>query len=183
MAVKQKLSVAQYLALPEEKPYLEYVCGEVLQKAMPNKDHMQIVNRSGLRVTLYDDAHAGGHCGPEPRVRFATELGDEYRLPDYAYWAPRKPFDDGKEMLPPTLAIEVRSPDESMTDQREKCRYYRRYGVDVAWLFDPRTRTVEVFDAEHDGAAATCALRSPLLPGFELDAAALFTEAMGAVEA
>ena len=183
MAVKQKLSVEQYLALPEEKPNLEYVCGEVLRKAMPNKEHVEVVDGAGYQLRAYRLTQTAAHTGPEPRVRFATERGDEYRLPDYAYWAPGKPFDDGNEMLPPTLAIEVRSPDESMTDQREKCRYYRRYGVDVAWLFDPRTRTVEVFDAEHDGAAATGALRSPLLPGFELDAAALFTEAMGAVEA
>lgn len=173
MAVKEKLTVAQYLALPETKPYLEYVCEEVVRKAMPNTDHFQIVQKVALRVGRHDEQAAGGHCGPEPRIRFATERGLEYRIPDFAYWAPGRPFSDGDDMLPATLAVEVRSPDETMAEQREKCRYYRRYGVQVCWLFDPPTRTVEVFEGGVDG-EVRAVLESAFVPGLRIVAATLF---------
>ncbi|MFN0094530.1 MAG: Uma2 family endonuclease, partial [Dehalococcoidia bacterium] len=151
LTTQRKVTEAEYLALPETKPYLEFVFGEVRQKAMPNTDHVEIVDAVAAMARAYRQAQRGSHAGPEPRVRFETERGREYRLPDYAYWAPGRPFLDAGEMMPPTLAVEVRSPDETMTAQREKCRYYRRYGVAVCWLFDPASRTVEVFEEGRDG--------------------------------
>ena len=93
-----------------------------------------------------------------------------------AYWAPGKPQGDGYRMLPPTLAVEVRSPDETMAEQRAKCRFYRHHGVEVAWLIDPEARTVEVFDADRDGEtlSADAALESSYLPGFSLPLEKLF---------
>lgn len=37
----------QYLALPEEKPYLEYIDGMVLQKPMPNEQHARVALEVG----------------------------------------------------------------------------------------------------------------------------------------
>lgn len=169
MAVGLRMTVEQYLALPEEKPYREYVYGEVVRKARPNEDHVilagEIIVRLGpLRLDI------GGVLGPEPRIRFDTERRPEFCLPDVGYWRPEKPRRDGPHLLPPTLAVEVRSPGEPMDEQREKCRHYRRYGVDVCWLIDPEARTVEVFEGNRDGEtlAEDAALESSLLPGFRL---------------
>ena len=164
------MTEADYLALPEEKPYLEYVDGVVLQKPMPNLDHAQITGELVLELGLYKRA-AGGYVGVESRIRF-TE-GSNYRLPDASYWAPgSRPENDSA----PTLAIEVRSPGQTLGELREKCRFFRRNGVAVAWLADPATRTVEVFEGDRDGESvdASSTLTSPSLPGFELDLAALF---------
>ena len=170
-----RISVQEYLALPEEKPYREYVYGEVVAKAMPNEDHIGLAGELIVRLAPLRDV-PGGLLGPEPRVRFDTERGPEYRLPDVAYWRAGKPRRDGKELLPPTLAIELRSPEETMAEQRAKCRYYRRYGVDIAWLFDPATRTAEVFEGGRDGErlGTEGVLSSPLLPGLQLAVAGLF---------
>jgi len=175
MAVGLRMTVEQYLALPEEKPYREYVCGEVVPKAMPNLEHGELVQAIAeamipVRKTL------GGRGGPEVRIRFDTERGPEYRLPDYAYWRTGRPIQEGRDQLPPTLAVEVRSPEEPMADQREKCRYYRRYGVDVCWLVDPESRTVEVFEGDRDGERLTVddVLESAALPGFRLKLHDLF---------
>jgi len=46
----------QYLALPQEKPYLEYVDGMVLQKLMPTFDHGALVIRLA-RATSNVRAH------------------------------------------------------------------------------------------------------------------------------
>jgi Uma2 family endonuclease len=166
----QAMSVAQYLALPEEKPYLEYVDGVVTQKAMPTRKHSILTRLLNYYLTLYIDSH-GGNGGPELRTKLAI---GRFRLPDTAYWAPDKPFEDGRNALPPTLAIEIRSPGEPMADQRAKCRMYREHGVDVCWLFDPEARTVERFEDDADGETMPDVLESPYLPGFSLGLAQLW---------
>ncbi len=169
-------TVASYLALREgEKPYREFVFGEIREKAMPNQPHADSVQVFAEAFGRYRQT-AGGRSGPEGRVRFATIRGEEFRLPDYAYWAPGKPRSDGQYLLPPTLAVEVRSPDESMNHQRDKCRYYREHGIDVCWLVDPKFRVVEVFEGARDAEPVerTGMLRSVHLPGFELALADLW---------
>ncbi|OAI44487.1 hypothetical protein AYO38_02160 [bacterium SCGC AG-212-C10] len=167
----QRMSVEQYLALPEEKPYLEYVDGVVIQKAMPNKKHMILAGELIFEFVLYSREH-GGTCGPEGRTRLATE---RFRLPDVAYWALAKPLEDGKLLLPPTLAVEIRSPDETRRHQRDKCRMYREHGVEVCWLFDPEARTVERFEGDADAEPVTGVLQSSHLPGFSLALAELWS--------
>ncbi|MEP6871296.1 MAG: Uma2 family endonuclease [Anaerolineaceae bacterium] len=161
--------------MPEEPPYSEYVYGEVVWKIAPQKKHVSLVDELSHFLGSYR-RRVGGFSGAEQRVKFETERGLEYRLPDYAYWAPAKPQGPEETLLPPTLAVEVWSPDETMDSQRAKCRYYRRYGVDIAWLIDPQSRTVEVFEGEPDGVvlAADRSLQSVSLPGFALALVELF---------
>jgi Uma2 family endonuclease len=175
MITKTRMTVEAYLALPEEPPYLEYVDGEVIEKAMPDWRHMVLVDEAVFRFHRYRDA-AGGFAGPGPRIEFTAGETPRYRLPDYAYWAPEKPFRGPRFMHPPTLAIEVRSPEESLRDQRAKCRFFREYGVDVAWFIDPDRRLVEVFEGARDGEELQPGevLASPSLPGFRLDPAELW---------
>jgi Uma2 family endonuclease len=160
----------QYLSLPEEKPYLEYVDGVVLQKPMPNAEHGVLVAEVIIELGLYRRSY-GGSLGPERRVR----LGDagNYRLPDASYWAPGRPHGDDSI---PTLAVEVRSPGQAMVELRQKCRVYRSAGVDLCWLFDPQTRTVEIFEGSRDAdvLGPEERLESPQLPGLSLSPAALF---------
>jgi Uma2 family endonuclease len=94
---------------------------------------------------------------------------------------PTSPIDPTREpgddiLSPPTLAVEVRSKDRSMRGLRDKCRYYRTHGVDVAWLIDPYSRTIEVFEGEADGqrAARDGTLESPSLPGLRVPVADLW---------
>ncbi len=165
----RRMSEAEYLALPEEQPYLEYVEGVVLQKAMPNADHRKLIDELIIEIGLYRRRH-GGDSGPEGRVRLPD--GSGYRLPDTAYWAPGVPSGDDTV---PSLAIEVRSPGQSLPSLREKCRAFRRNGVLVCWLFDPSTRIVEVFDDSHDGEPFSGdTLTSSHMPGFTLDLPNLF---------
>jgi Uma2 family endonuclease len=165
-----RMTEEQYLVLPEEKPYLEYVDGVVLQKPMPNSQHRKLVGRITYLLGGYVESH-GGDFGPEGRV--ALGAAPNYRLPDTAYWAPGRP--SGDDSLP-TLAVEVRSPDQTLDELRTKCRFYRANGVDVCWLADPATRTVEVFEGERDAVRlpADATLESPLLRGFSVPLAKLF---------
>lgn len=152
----------EYLALPEEKPYLEYVDGLVLQKPMPDRLHAQLVMFLDYLIYGYLLVH-GGRGGPERRLRLPD--GSGYRLADTAYWGPGR---DMSETSMPTLAVEVRSEEQTMAELRRKCRAFRANGVDVCWLIDPYARTVEVFDAERDGVrlGPAEALETTAMPDF-----------------
>ncbi len=175
MAARQRMTVEAYLALPEEKPYIEYVDGEAVAKPMPNDDHGELASLLNYYLTAFRIAN-GGHVASEGRVHFATPGRDEFRLPDVAYWAPGRPFRGALAMLPPTLAVEVRSPGDTIAEQRAKCRFYRNQGVEVCWLVDPGTRTVEVFEDGREGVVvgAGGVLGSARLPGLGIDVDALF---------
>jgi len=162
------MSEAEYVALPEEKPYLEYVDGVVLQKPMPDHLHRRLIRFLDYLFELYIRAH-GGDAGPEGRVR----LSSGYRLPDTAYWAPGRP--SGRDSIP-SVVFEVRSEGQSMAELREKCRAFRRNGVECCWLIDPYARTVEVFDESRDGdrLPADAPIETAAMPGFSVSQAELW---------
>ena len=169
----QRMTEEEFLRLDHVKPRLEYIDGRAVQKPVTKRKHVRIAHAIDVALERVVRSQ-GGDAGPEPHIWFAAER--QYRLPDVAYWAPGKPQGDDYRMLAPTLVVEVRSRDETMVEQRAKCRFYRDHGVDVAWLIDPEARAVEVFEDANDGEllSANAALESSYLPGFSLPLAELF---------
>lgn len=164
-----RMSEEEFLGLPEEKPYLEYVSGVVLQKPMPNASHRAIVGELTLLLGLHV-RQFGGAFGPEGRVFLAAS--GSYRLPDTAYWAPGRPSGDDSV---PTLVVEVRSPGQAMAELRAKCRAFREAGADACWIVDPVSRTAELFDASRDGATVGVdgVLETSAVPGLTIALARL----------
>lgn len=164
-----RMTPEQFLALPEQKPYLEYVHGMVLQKPMVNSVHAKLAARLAMKLGIHAEK-SGGHVGVEAR----TAVGPlpNYRLPDVTFWAAGRP--SGDDSLP-TLAVEVRSPSQTMAELREKCRYFRANGIDCCWLIDPDARVAELFEGERDGVPTTGPLTARSLPGFALPLDELFT--------
>lgn len=164
------MSQADYLSLPEEKPYLEYFDGAVRQKPMPNQAHRQIIRFLDYLFHGYVMRH-GGDAGPEGSVRLPD--GSGFLLPDTAYWAPGRFSGDDSV---PSVVVEVRSPEQSLADLRRKCRVFRANGVDVCWLIDPAARTVEIFEGESQAGrtAKSGTLKPAIMPGFSLSLEDLF---------
>lgn len=163
------MSEAEYLALPEDKPYLEYVDGVVFEKPIGDRNRSRLMTFVISRFFEFE-RFQGGESGPEGRVRLPDRTG--YRLPDAAYWAPGR--DSGDDSLP-SVCVEVRSPGQRISALRDKCRAFRRNGVDACWLIDPDARTVEVFDAERDGVTVSGGVvTTAVMPGFELDLGEMF---------
>lgn len=175
MVIGQKLTVAEYLALPAEKPYLEYICGEAVPKPMPDGNHSRLASRLSYHLTNLE-FQQGGTTHVEGRSEFVDPDDPRYLLPDVSYFAPDRQAGP-RMMVPPTLAIEIRSEGQSMRSLRDKCRYYRRHGVDAAWIIDPLSRTAELFDTAHDGTVITedGTLSCPAAPGFALGLRDLLT--------
>ena len=145
----RRLTLEEFLALPEEKPALEYADGEVTQKVSPKARHgmLQFVLASILTRPRVSRAFT------ETRTTFA---GKSY-VPDIiAFTRDRVPEDERGEIpdditIPPDVAVEIRSPGQSLSAQIERCRWYVANGVRVSPPVDPLRRTIHVFrpDGEH----------------------------------
>ena len=160
----------EFVALDDaEETDLEYYDGAAWEKGLVDRNHRILAGEFAYHFGLLRRA-IGGEQGPEGRVRLTT---GRRAKPDAAYWLPGIP--SGNDSIP-TVAVEVRSPDQTMASQRRKCRMYREAGVPVCWLVDPISRTAEVFEAELDGEPlpADGVLRSDVLPGFEISLADLW---------
>ncbi len=159
----------------DELPSYEFVNGEVTQKPMTKNTHFRLADEIGGQLREYR-RRAGGMSGQEPTIDFSQGATRIYRVPDVAYWAPAKEY-GGEIMLPPTLAVEIPSPGQTIRELRAKCRFMRAGGVEVCWLVDPDRRTVEVFDDAQDSRtlSAPAVLESPHMPGFRLPLDELFS--------
>lgn len=170
MPAKLLMTEQEYLAhYADEQPPWEYDNGEVTQKRQMTKRHHTIAAEElSAEFRQYRKA-TGGFAGQTPTTNFSDLHNRRYRIPDFGYWAPGKPQGD-EIFLPPTLAVEIVSPGQSVPQLREKCRFLLSQGVDVCWLIEPEQRWVEVFDAEHDGTRLpeNALLQSPYLPGFSM---------------
>ena len=168
MAIATRITIEEYLAQPFSDE-LEFIHGEVREKPVGNADH-GVLAAFIFRCFLYYVDRFGGQAGIEGRSRFLDPSDPRFMLPDLLLYRRGMRFREGLMLLPPTITAEVRSPDQTMAKQRERCRYYVAHGVEEAWLVDPVRRVFEVFDRERNGAAQTKGIFASLaLPGLTVD--------------
>ena len=173
--VRTRLTLEEFRALPEQKPYLEFWNGEIVQKMAPQRHHFELEGELTSVLRAYA-RESGGRAGPEPSIEFLVQGDTRELIPDVAYWAPGKPV-GGPIMQPPTLAVEIRSAGQSLGSLQGKCQYYVRNGVDEAWIVDPEARTVLVYRAGHAQASTHCepgVIDSRNLPGLRIELRQLF---------
>ena len=175
----RRLTLEEFLKLPEEKPALEYVDGVIVQKVAPQMFHGRMQSKLVERVNLYGEPSRLAMAFTETRSTF----GGRSYVPDVGIYRwdtlPRQP--DGKLMrdsrTPWDVAIEVVSPDQRRADLEDKCRWYVANGVEIALLVDPDREDIIRFGVDGSRVELRGADRIDLdavLPGFALTAAKLF---------
>lgn len=148
-----RLTLDEFLALPETKPGSEYVDGEVVQKRMPNTAHMIVQALLVMVVGQFIQRNRLGICGPEGRCIFGPPGGERAFLPDFLFVAAAHlgGLDlHGPIRRAPDLAVEVLSPDDRMSEVLGKLRFYLTYGVRLVWLIDPQNRTVTMMTSPNE---------------------------------
>src|SRR5919202_1934819 len=175
--VQTDLDLEAFLdADPEEPPYLEYEGdGLVRRKMSPTTDHGAIAahlcglfdhwrRQTGRRLYVY--------------VELRTISGRLARLPDVSVYRARPPENARKHALTVAdLSIEIRSPRESLLQQRAKCRWYLEQGSRAALLLDPEAESAEYFGpaGASDTYVGTRVLPlNDILPGLDLTPQAIF---------
>jgi Uma2 family endonuclease len=175
MATTTRLTLDEFLKLPETEPASEYVCGEVFQKAMPTIVHGVIQMLLSIVVGQFVLSNRLGIAGSEIRCIFGPEGQGRAYVPDWMFIAAhRMPSDDASANGPyygaPDLAVEILSPDDRPRRVLSKVLFYLNHGVRLVWLIDPEDRVVTVYTPE-DRDGRTLATGDTLdgddvLPGF-----------------
>ena len=181
MVVGQKqITLEDFLAMPEEKPELELMDGEVTPKMASVTEH--VVLQLQFRDLVDDFAR------PRRLARAFPELRESYAqastIPDVSVYIwdrlPRSPGGgwNNDVRTPPDLAFEVRSPSQRPTDVLVRCLWYVANGARVSVYADPTDRLVVVFRP----LTAPIVLESigaidldDVIPGFTMDVAELFS--------
>ena len=177
--VGRRMTLEEFLKLPEEKPYLELREGIVTQKVPPQEQHafleaglIDLINTFGRRRKL-------AMAIPELRCY----LGNSYLVPDLAVyrWDRLRRRPDGRVedvyVGPPDIVVEILSRGQRLGDLVDKCRFYVAHGVPIVLLIHPVSEWIRVFRA--DGSDTT--LRgndridlNSVPPGFDLTVRMVF---------
>lgn len=142
-----KLSLAEFLQLPETEPASEYIDGCIYQKPMPKGKH------SAIQTFL---APAIDRVGiPQRIARAFTELrctfGGRSIVPDITVFSwKRIPLDANGEIenefkIPPDWKIEILSPEQSSTRVINNILFCLNQGTELAWFIDPQERIIMTF--------------------------------------
>ena len=177
--IGQQMLLEEFLKLPEFKPALELVDGRVTQKVAPLWLH------GWLQLEL--GALFNRHARPLKLAAAFTETreaaGCDSLVPDVSVYRWRRLPRTATGRLanarpaPPDIAVEIRSPGQSLDELIDKYRRYLDHGTELAVVVDPDDEIVVL--VRPDGGATT--LRgderidlAPVLPGFELIVRGLF---------
>ena len=111
-------------------------------------------------------------------------ISGRVRLPDVAFVSVKdlpggKLPSDPIPTLPPTLAVEVLSETNTKAEIHQKLKEYFESGTKLAWIIDPATRTIAVFEQLSEEPSRVLHQNDVLdgglvLPGFSLDVSRLF---------
>ena len=176
---REGLTLEEFLELPEEKPALEYFEGKVTQKVPPLGEH------AALQVELI--VYLDRIFRPGRVARVFSELRVTWEgaslVPDLSLvrWEriPRTPTGRIATYFrePPDVAVEIRSPGQTVRAMVDRCEWFVAHGVLVALLLDPRGETIRAFrprEPVRTHSAGDQIDLSEIAPGAQLDVREVF---------
>ena len=179
VVTERRMTLEEFLALPERKPALEFEDGLVTQKVSPKARHSALQYAIAEAVNQFARRQRIALALPELRSTFALLS----RVPDVSVYAwERLPRDaDGilidDIFIPPDVVFEVRSPGQRTNALLRRCESFVNRGVRAAVLVDPYRFTVVVVRPDtnplHLAEGETLDL-SDIVPGLTLSLATLF---------
>lgn len=144
---KTKISLEDFLQMPETKPACEYIDGEIIQKPMVKIQHSILQAKLLLAINEQGNPQQLVYAFPELRCVF----GGRVIVPDITVlqWE-RVPTNEVGEVqgeidFYPDWIIEVLSPEQSTTKVIKKILLCLEEGTELGWLIDPEEREIFVF--------------------------------------
>lgn len=143
----RRITLAEFLQLPETKPASEYINGKIIQKPMPQGKHSTI---QGELVTTINTTVKPGKIAlafPELRCTF----GERSIVPDIAVFAwERIPLDEKGNIanafnIYPDWTIEILSSQQKTTQVTRNILHCLNHGTSLGWLIDPEECNVIVY--------------------------------------
>jgi len=181
MAFTRRLTLDEFLALPEEKPALELESdGTVVRKASPQGQHSRLQLAMCERINRFAEPRRLALAFLELRVVF----GRAAYVPDVSVFAwGRIPRTDEGEVAnmfdsPPDIAIDIASPEQRTNSLVRRWLAYVDKDVSIALLVNPADRSVARFERDqiaHVLRDEDAIEFGTVLPGFSLRVADLFS--------
>ena len=176
-----RLTLDEFLAMPETKPYREFVRGQIVEKATVTPPHSALVRELIVELGIY--LRETGEARVDTELRHADAHEERSYLPDVSVTRLSR-FPKGQRERPgevaPDLAIEVLSPTDEAGNVVDKVNFYLRAGVELIWVVDPKREAITVYQR----GAAPAELRAPaildarpVLTNLAIDLSALFDRA------
>jgi Uma2 family endonuclease len=178
--IRETMTLEEFLKLPEDKPYLEYIDGRIEAKVSPQKEHSLLTLRLLERLNRWAEPARLGLALPELRCTFAGRsiipdvvflLKDHIEINERGRPANETPW-------PPDIHVEIISPEQSLKKARAKLTHSTSHGCSLGWLIHPVRETIDVYrpsqSAEERVASDGVLEGEPVLPGFRLPVAEVF---------
>lgn len=145
-----KVSLQEFLQLPETKPASEYINGKIYQKHIPQGEHS---------IIQTDLATAINQIGRPQKLACAfTELrcsfGDGSVVPDITVfeWSRIPRLANGRIAnrfeIAPDWTIEILSPEQSASRVIKKITFCLNNGTKLGWFVDPDDESVTIFEPD-----------------------------------
>ncbi len=173
------LTFEEFEQLPDQPGRRELLEGELIELALADVNHSRISHWIFRRLdAAVMEAHARGEASELGEVFIETGYklaGDGYVQPDvsvmHAGQLAGKYFHGA-----PAIAIEVVSPSNTAEALDIKTELYFQFGALEVWRVYPKTRHVVIHIAGSSQAVTEReSVRTPLLPGFELNVQEIFS--------
>ncbi len=143
----ERLTLEEFLKLPETKPASEYIEGEIIQKPMPKTKHSRLQGQFLHTINAVVEEPKIAYAFPELRCTF----GGRSIVPDIAVllWEQIQ-FDENGEpvddvFVAPYWAIEILSPQQSSNRVTKKIIHCLQHNCQLGWLVDPGDRSILAF--------------------------------------
>ncbi|HLO84004.1 MAG TPA: Uma2 family endonuclease [Nostocaceae cyanobacterium] len=181
VSIKPKLTLQEFLALPESDITYELIDGEAKPKMSPKRFHSRLTLALSLLLTQWSQNRS--EVGIEWAVTLKRQGKDWVLVPDLLYISysrlSRDVIVDEACPLPSELVIEIISCDQTFSDMSAKAIDYLEAGVMRVWVVDAKSKTVTIFypDARPQTKRNTDSLADSLLLGIEFTPEDVFQQA------
>lgn len=147
VSTSTKISLDEFLQLPETKPASEYINGQVYQKPMPQGEHSTLQGSLITAINQIAKPSKIGYAFPE----LCCTFGGAVIVPDVTVfeWSRIPLLPNGRITnrfnIPPDWVIEILSPDQSPSHVIRKITFCLNHGTKLGWFVDPHGEAVTVF--------------------------------------
>ncbi len=149
--MRTPLTYADYAALPDDSNRYELIDGALVRMPTPGLGHQRTVLALARILADHVDLRSLGTVAISPVDVILSDV--KTVQPDIVFTANDRQHQLRKRGIvgPPTLVVEVLSPERLEHDLEVKREIYFRFGVPHYWIVDPEQRTLEGLYSEADG--------------------------------
>ncbi len=148
----QKMSLKEFLSLPEDGPKYELEYGEIVELTRPTFEHNELLLNLAMILKTHIRANQLGRLRMDILV-VLDELTHLAYAPDLIFVATENlaVIQDGCVYGAPDLVVEILSPSTANRDHFTKFKAYHKTGVPWYWIIDPSGPGIEEHHHTPDG--------------------------------